>query len=112
MNPMNVTQDAVNVVCAAGSFCQCKGQPLDLKKHLCRECKKPLHGGPCSNGDTEDMNNMLCIRCDKIAKYTNKDNVLEKYGAQFTGDGKLKQPVAPVAIMDGPPSHQTSQVTE
>ena len=108
---MNISPAAVNqVMCAAKNHCKCPGAPLDTSKHPCRVCKKAMHGGPCSNGDTDDYRKMLCWFCHYQLLDTTKDKEMsdaQKYGMDFTGDGKLHIPSSAE-----PPSHQSTQVSE
>jgi hypothetical protein len=59
----NVTK----IPCAAGAKCQCGGFIVTdpgkvATKHICRECEKQLHGGPCA-GFTDEKNIFVCLLC-------------------------------------------------
>ena len=54
-----------SVLCCAGDFCkQQGGQAIIGMSHKCIGCDGRLHGSPCSNEKTDELNGMTCKQCD------------------------------------------------
>ena len=61
---MDITESTTNALCCAGEFCkQQGGQAIIGMSHRCTECDGQLHRFPCSNGESDDLNGMVCKQC-------------------------------------------------
>ena len=71
--------NTISVLCCAGDFCkQQGGQAIIGMSHKCIGCDGRLHGYPCSNEKTDEMNGMTCKQCDADAMDTEETGKREE----------------------------------
>jgi len=92
--------DLEQVMCCAGKFCQhqsaqgsIKGSIIGNNGHTCVVCKKPMHGGICSDGKSDEMTSMTCKQCgvDAILSAEEPAKELRSNLNRFLRDNLKKQ---------------------